>query len=101
VAAAAIRPFVDSCPPEVDIWIWEDTVDYTEAMLIAVTGSNLLSDAQLQELSDRVDSLVQSTRDNPSRSVEFLRLLWDDVVKRAGPITEIYGRPPLIRNSTE
>lgn len=101
VSAARIRPLVKSRPPGVEIWEWEDTVDHAEAMLIALTGSNLLSVPQIQELSARIDTLTAEAAREPSRSVEFLRAFWDEVSKRAGPVSEIYGRPELVRSVAE
>jgi len=97
-AAERVRPLVDSRPPGVDVWEWEDTVDHAEAMLIAVTGSNLLSANQLRELTDQVDTLVDTTRNDPSRAADDLRSFWDDIARRAGPVADIYGRPRLVRD---
>ncbi len=97
ISAARIRPLVRACPPGVEIWEWEDTVDHAEAMLIALTGSNLLSVDQIQELSGRIDSLTGQAEKQPARSIELLRAFWDDLSKRAGPVTEIYGRPVSLR----
>ncbi|MBI1325652.1 hypothetical protein GC170_21010 [bacterium] len=98
ISAARIRPLVNARPPGVEIWEWEDTVDHAEAMLIALTGSNLLSVDQIQELSARIDKLTEEAQRDPSRSAELLRAFWDEVSKRAGPVSEIYGRPKTLRS---
>lgn len=98
ISAARIRPLVNARPPGVEIWEWEDTVDHAEAMLIALTGSNLLSVDQIQELSARIDKLTVEAQRDPSRSTELLRAFWDEVSKRAGPVSEIYGRPKSLRS---
>ena len=95
--ASLVRALTASRPPDISVWQWEDTVDHAEAMLIAVTGSNLLSDSQMEELSVRVGSLVRSAEERPERSVSLLREFWDEVARRAGPIAEIYGRPQALR----
>lgn len=99
VSAARIRPLVKARPSGVEVWEWEDTVDHAEAMLIALTGSNLLSVEQIQELSARIDTLTSEAERDPSRSVELLRAFWDEVSKRAGPVSEIYGRPETLRST--
>lgn len=98
ISAARIRPLVKARPPGVEAWVWEDTVDHAEAMLIALTGSNLLSVEQIQELSARIDMLTAEAERDPAKAVDLLRAFWDEVSKRAGPVAEIYGRPELVRS---
>lgn len=93
VAAARIRPLVQSRPPGFEVWEWEDTVDHAEAMLIALTGSNLLSAEQIEELKGRIDELTQAAASDPSRSAALLRAFWNAISKKSGPVAEIYGRP--------
>lgn len=97
VSAARIRPLVDARPPGVEVWVWEDTVDHAEAMLIALTGSNLVSVSQIQEISARVDRLVDESKKDPAQAIALLRAFWDELAGRAGPVADIYGRPALLR----
>ena len=53
--ARHIRKLVEARPAGVSVAVWEDTVDHTEAMLIAVTGSNLLNLEQIQALTVEID----------------------------------------------
>lgn len=92
-AAARIRSLTEARPPGVEVWVWEDTVDHAEAMLIALTGSNLLSVEQIQELTGQIDELSRTAADNPAQSIKLLRDFWDALSKRSGPVAEIYGRP--------
>ncbi len=94
--ARHIRKLVDSKPAGVSTTTWEDAVDHAEAMLIAVTGSNLLSVPQIQELTTEIDQCVEATRRNPEQGPALLRQLWNELANRAGPVAEIYGRPRLI-----
>jgi len=92
-AAARIRPLTQARPPSVEIWVWEDTVDHAEAMLIALTGSNLLSVAQIQELTGQIDELTRQATEDPAKSIPLLKEFWDALSKRSGPVADIYGRP--------
>lgn len=95
--ARHIRPLVQSRPPSVSVVQWEDTVDHAEAMLIAVTGSNLLKVEQMQQLTEQVDSLVGQAAREPNRGPSLLHELWESLAKRAGPVADIYGRPALVK----
>lgn len=96
VAAARIRPLTQARPQGVEVWVWEDTVDHAEAMLIALTGSNLLSVEQIQELTGQIDELTRKAADNPAQSIQLLKDFWDALSKRSGPVAEIYGRPQAL-----
>lgn len=98
--ARKIRPLVDFRPESISPSQWEDTVDHAEAMLIAVTGSNLLNGEQLVELGQQVQELVDQAHDQPERSVSLLKSLWDDLSRRAGPVANIYGRPECLSSAS-
>lgn len=95
--ARHIRPLVQSRPGSVSVAQWEDTVDHAEAMLIAVTGSNLLNIQQMQQLTEQVDALVAQAGTDPGRGPALLLELWESLARRAGPVADIYGRPALVK----
>ena len=97
--ARHIRPLVQSRPDTVSLAQWEDTVDHAEAMLIAVTGSNLLNIQQMQQLTEQVDTLVAQAKADPNRGPALLYELWESLAKRAGPVADIYGRPQLVKSA--
>ena len=94
--ARHIRKLVEARPAGVSVAVWEDTVDHTEAMLIAVTGSNLLNLDQIQALTVEIDERVATAIREPNQGPSLLKGLWDELAKRAGPVANIYGRPKLV-----
>ena len=94
--ARHIRKLVEARPAGVSVAVWEDTVDHTEAMLIAVTGSNLLNLEQIQALTVEIDERVATAIREPNQGPYLLKGLWDELAKRAGPVANIYGRPKLV-----
>lgn len=97
--AQAIRPLVQFKPKTVTVAQWEDTVDHAEAMLIAVTGSNLLNANQMRELKAEIETLLAEAGKEPDRAPSLLRKLWDGLARRAGPVADIYGRPALVQSA--
>lgn len=97
--AQAIRPLTQFKPEAVTVAQWEDTVDHAEAMLIAVTGSNLLNANQMRELKAEVETLIAQAEKEPGRAPALLRQLWDGLARRAGPVADIYGRPALVQSA--
>lgn len=95
--AHQVRPLVDCRPGSISRPDWEDAVDHLEAMLIAVTGSNLLGQPQLQELEAEVKQLMTNSASDHEKSVELVRTFWNDLNRRTGPTTEIYGRPDCFK----
>lgn len=96
--AHLIRPLTQSRPERISPAQWEDTVDHTEAMLIAVTGSNLLNTKNLDELGVQVKGLVERALKDPEQGPTLLLELWDDMSRRAGPVANIYGRPDCVKS---
>jgi hypothetical protein len=94
--ARHIRKLVEARPDGVSASVWEDTVDHAEAMLIAVTGSNLLNIQQIQALTVEIDERVAAATRQPNQGPAILKELWDELAKRAGPVANIYGRPKLV-----
>ncbi len=94
--ARHIRKLVEARPDGVSASVWEDTVDHAEAMLIAVTGSNLLNIQQIQALTVEIDARVVAATRQPNQGPAILKELWDELAKRAGPVANIYGRPKLV-----
>ena len=95
--ARHIRPLVQFRPETVSVALWEETVDHAEAMLIAVTGSNLLNINQIEELATQLDTLVAQAKTEPARGPALLYELWESLAKRAGPVADIFGRPELVK----
>ncbi len=91
--AHQVRPLVNYRPGSISRPDWEDAVDYLEAMLIAVTGSNLLGEIQLAQVDAEVKMLIADSARDHEKSVELVRTFWNELNRRTGPTTEIYGRP--------
>jgi hypothetical protein len=78
----AIDPLADVAPPDVDTGRWRDAVDRTHAMLLTVTGSNLLGIAEMRDLRDELDHTVERARARPETAVDQLAAVWDDMSER-------------------
>ena len=95
--ARQVRPLVDCRPEIVKPPEWEDAVDHFEAMLIAVTGSNLMGQNQLQSLDAEIKELMTECSRKHDKSPELIRDFWNSLFQRTGPTTVIFGRPQLFK----
>jgi hypothetical protein len=78
----AIDPLAEVIPPGIDPAKWRDAVDRTHAMLLTVTGSNLLGLAEMRDLRDELDRTVFRARARPETAVDELAAVWDDMSER-------------------
>jgi hypothetical protein len=79
----AIDPMAGIVPPGVDPADWRDAVDRTRALLVTVTGSNLLGIDEMRALGDELDQAVGRARARPETAVAELAGLWDAMAERA------------------
>jgi hypothetical protein len=95
VMAPAIDPLVAVVPPDVAPEAWRAAVADTHAMLLAVSGSNLLDRDQMAALGAKFGGRVASAR--PETALETLAEVWDEMEFQAGPVvTEHHARPKVL-----
>ncbi len=93
--APAIDPLGDITPEGVDAGRWRQAVAETHRMLVTLTASNLLDEAQMRALRDRLSARVAAAR--PATALGELAAIWDDLEDRAGPILAArHPRPKLL-----
>jgi hypothetical protein len=80
--APAVDSFLDITPPGVDPTRWPDAVTRTHAMLVTITGSNLLGLSEMQDLRAELDRAVARARAHPDAAVAELAAIWDDMSER-------------------
>ena len=78
----AIDPLRSIVPPNVDRAAWRDAVDQTRAMLLTVTGSNLLDVKDMERLRAELSQHVDRARDHPEAAVGELAAIWNHVADR-------------------
>jgi hypothetical protein len=81
--APVIDTFAESVPPGINPVLWREAVAQTHAMLMSVTGSNLLDISQMQSLRAELEQSVQRARTHPDLAVDELAEVWDLVADRA------------------
>jgi hypothetical protein len=95
--ATAIDPLAEVVPPVVSRDDWRRTVADTHAMLVTLTGSNLLDLDQMRELRVELTARVARARARPETACAELAALWDDLADRAGPVVvKHHPRPRLL-----
>jgi hypothetical protein len=77
----ALRPMAAMVPPDVDPVAWRDAVSQTRAMLLTVTGSNLLTIKEMISLRAELDQVV--ARASPATALRELASVWDAMGDRA------------------
>ncbi len=92
VAAPAIDPLARLDPPGLDPAAWARAVADTHAMLLALTGSGVLGEAQIEALARDIAARVARARPETARAT--LATLWDDLQRQAGPVIAPDRTPP-------
>jgi hypothetical protein len=99
VIAPAIDPLAAVVPPDVGPEAWHQAVADTHAMLVTVSGSNLLDRPEMTALGEKIRAQVASA--HPETARDSLAQLWDEMERQAGPVvTEHHARPKLLPPST-
>jgi hypothetical protein len=84
--ATQVLPAVDRLrsimPANVDPVVWRKAVEQTGAMLITVTGSNLLDIRDMDNLRAELDQHVARATDRPETAVQELADIWDEIADR-------------------
>ena len=98
--APAIDPLASTNPPEIPPTEWRVAVADTHAMLLALTGSGVLDESQMDDLRREIASRVANAR--PETALKALSDLWDDLEQKAGPViaTDRVAPPPGSRHAT-
>jgi hypothetical protein len=95
--ATAIDPLAEVVPPEVSPDTWRRTVAETHAMLVTLTGSNMLDLDQMRALRAELITQVSVSRTRPETARAELAALWDSLARRAGPnLVKHHPRPKLL-----
>jgi hypothetical protein len=81
--AAAIEPLEALVPPDVRAEEWRDAVRQTRAMLITVTGSNLLDIPEMERLSAELEGAVVRAQAHPDAGPGELAAIWNEMAERA------------------
>ncbi len=82
--APVVDPLASVVPPDVPVTEWRVAVSDTHAMLLALTGSGVLDETQMDDLRREIASRVAAAR--PETARRTLAELWDDLERKAGPI---------------
>ena len=90
--APAIDPLASTNPPDVPTLEWQAAVADTHAMLLALTGSGVLGESQMDDL--RRDIAARVARARPETALKALANLWDDLERKAGPVIAPDRVPP-------
>lgn len=80
--APAVDALADVQPPGVDPARWRDAVNRTHAMLVTLTGSNLLGLSEMRDLRAELDGAVARAKAHPDAAVAELAAIWDDMSER-------------------
>ncbi len=85
--ASQVAPVIDGmkqvAPPGVDRSDWGDAVRRTRALVLTVTGSNLLSIDQMKALRAELTQNVERARERPETAVDELAAIWNSLAARA------------------
>ncbi len=90
--APAVAPLARLIPPGLDPATWARAVADTHAMLLALAGSGVLDEAQIEALARDLAAKVAAARPDTARPI--LATLWDDLQRRAGPVIAPDRTPP-------
>ena len=82
--APVVDPLANLEPPGVVPLEWRRAVSDTHAMLLALTGSGLLGESQMDDL--RRDIAAQVANARPETAQGILAAIWDDLERKAGPV---------------
>ena len=78
----AIDPLRSIVPPNVGDAAWRDAIDQTRAMLLTVTGSNLLDVKEMDRLRAELSQHVGRACDHPETALGELAAIWKHVADR-------------------
>jgi hypothetical protein len=94
--ATAVDPLARIVPHGVDPGEWRQAVDDTHALLVRLTGSNILDLSEMKALRNELSA--RAARATPGTARAELTAIWDDLQHRAGPILDPikYPRPKLL-----
>jgi hypothetical protein len=79
-----IDALADRVPPGVDPDEWKAAVRDTHALLITVTGANLLGLKEMRSLRGELEQVVARVRARPDTARDELGGVWDRIEDRAG-----------------
>ena len=82
--APAVDPLASTNPPGIPPSEWRSAVADTHAMLVALTGSGVLGEPQMDDLRRAIAARVALAR--PETALKILSDLWDDLERKAGPV---------------
>jgi hypothetical protein len=82
VVVPTIDPLRSIVPPDVGQTAWRDAIDQTRAMLLTVTGSNLLDIKAMDQLRAELSQHVSWARDHPETALAELAQIWNQVADR-------------------
>jgi hypothetical protein len=86
--APTIDPLAEILPPGVDPRAWKEAVRETHAMLVSVTGANLLDVPQMESLRGELGQVVSRARSRPDQALRELAWVWDAMAERAAFVLE-------------
>ena len=81
--APVVDPLADIKPSGVDARAWREAVMETHAMLVSVTGANLLDLRQMEALREELRQTVARARDHPEVARDELAGIWNAMSDRA------------------
>lgn len=90
--APLVDPLAEMVPVGVEPAAWAAAVQDTHKMLHALTAASLLDMKMLEDLKSKLETQVNSAK--PETVQAMLTELWDDQIKKAGPVMNASAPPP-------
>ena len=99
--APTVDPLANMVPPAIAPDAWNRAVTDTHAMLVALTGSGLLDEGQMETLRLHLANQVHLATLHPETARSILAQIWDDLERSAGPTLapDLIPPPPNSRHA--
>ena len=99
--APTVDPLAGIIPPATPPDAWDRAVLDTHAMLVALTGSGLLDESQMETLRRHLENQVHLATLHPETARAILAQIWDDLERSAGPAIapDLLPPPPNSRQA--
>ena len=99
--APTVDPLARLNPPGIPPGAWRSAVADTHALLVALCGSGVLDQLQMENLRRRLTAQVEQATAHPEQARAILAQVWDEVERDAGPAIapDLIPPPPGSRQS--
>ena len=83
--APTVDPLARLDPPGIPPEAWRSAVADTHALLVALCGSGVVDQAQMEQLRRRLTAQVEQATAHPEQARAILSAVWDQIEHDAGP----------------